>query len=240
MTIFASAIGRKTSSLIGHLRAAYNCGDNLPGRKQFDGQVQRLENILRPTCFRETLPIVESAGTELGYQAPRWFVHLTGLRHLVSRVILIGDAGLLLQRRSGDRFGVKGTVDLTAGGHVLTGETPLESAYREMQEEIGIGRESLIGGELRRIGRPYFVSSAKPDDYTLNKEITVLFGGRLLNGSTKFSCQRTEVEELFFSSLEQAQGFIDRQLAASSLRYSLPILESLRFDVHFPNRPNDR
>ena len=222
-------VGVKSMSVINHLRTTYARGENLPGKKQFVAQVIRLERLLGPTAFNEELEIVSADGQTLGYQAPRWFVHLTGLRHLISRVVLFGDEMVLLQRRGGDRFGVSGTYDLTAGGHVLAGENPLEAAYREMTEEIGIDRSALIGETLHQIGKPHPVYSAKPLDLTINNEVTILYGGRLANGKNiMFNIDQTEAGRLFFQSLEKTQAYIDQQLAASRLICSLPIFLSHR------------
>ena len=49
-----------------------------------------------------------------------------------------GGCDILLQRRSDQVKNWPGYWDISAAGHVSLGETPLDAALREAQEEIGI------------------------------------------------------------------------------------------------------
>ncbi len=72
-----------------------------------------------------------------------------GLFHLVSEIIVKHTDGsyLLMQRDKRKHFG--GMWEATAGGSALRGETPLECAARELQEETGIESDCLI--EIGRV-----------------------------------------------------------------------------------------
>ena len=65
--------------------------------------------------------------------------HKYGLWHKASGVIIINSKGkILLQQRSKLKEKNAGLWDMSASGHIPSGETPEESLIREIEEEIGI------------------------------------------------------------------------------------------------------
>jgi len=216
-------------------RQRYQAGAGLPPVDRFQREVERLAVRLEPQCFTEQLSIVNPQGEPTGHEAPRWFVHLMGLQHLTARVALFTEREMILQVRSGKRPGTQGMIDLTAGGHVLAGRTPLETAYRELFEEIGISGINLAGGNLIPVGQTPVQIVEKPYDHTVNAEINVLFAGRLKQQALpkiRIDCQ--EVENLSLQTAEDLRELANSPLASSSLCFCLPIyLENLR---HFMSR----
>jgi isopentenyl-diphosphate delta-isomerase type 1 len=62
-----------------------------------------------------------------------------GIRHRVSRIVLVNSNGeVLLSRRSMNLSSNPGLWSVSAAGHVDEGETYEYAALREMQEEIGV------------------------------------------------------------------------------------------------------
>lgn len=74
---------------------------------------------------------------------------MTGMLHGSAHVWVYyeGDAGIevLLQRRSEDAVTWPSHLDISAAGHIDSGETPIGAALRETQEELGLAlhREDL-------------------------------------------------------------------------------------------------
>lgn len=67
-----------------------------------------------------------------------------GLLHLVSEIIVHHEDGdYLLMQRDYNKETYPGLYEASAGGSVLKGETPLEGALRELEEETGIRTDSL-------------------------------------------------------------------------------------------------
>lgn len=67
-----------------------------------------------------------------------------GLLHIVSEIIVHHEDGdYLLMQRDYNKETYPGMYEATAGGSVLKGETPLEGAMRELEEETGIQTDSL-------------------------------------------------------------------------------------------------
>ncbi len=225
MRAFLSQMTPRTYSTIARRRAEYGLGETLPSRRVFSGHIGSMEKALSPVSFKEKLDIVDTIGNPTGYTAPRWYVHLFGLRHNVVRVLLLTEDGkLVLQRRSGQKPGVEGTFDLSAGGHVQCGMGFLSSAKSELEEELGLKMIDLVGETLFPVGpiHPVFVS--KPEHYVVNNELTRLFCGRVKSsGLERISFMDGEVSGIFTQELDSAHSLVNSPLAASSFRSSFPV-----------------
>ncbi len=95
--------------------------------------------------------------------------HRQGLNHRAVVVLVFDTAGrIYLQKRSRSRSLYPGRWDLSAGGHVLLGESLTEAGAREISEELGLHVESLrLVAEL----------PAKPE--TGNEFLTVFAAGHV-------------------------------------------------------------
>lgn len=112
--------------------------------------------------------------------------HNKGLSHRVGAVILLDDYGrILLQRRARGKIG-EGLLDFSASGHVVSGDTYENTAYREMREEIGIYTP------LVEIGIPYNEGLHKQNGFLLNHRIQMFKG--VYDGT--FRLQNKEVSEV--------------------------------------------
>ncbi len=86
----------------------------------------------------EILDVVDINNHEIG-QATRGEIHEKGWFHRAVHILLFNSSGAVyIQRRSKwkDRYPMK--LDSSAAGHVDSGETYLEAAKRELNEELGI------------------------------------------------------------------------------------------------------
>ncbi|MDD5594430.1 MAG: NUDIX domain-containing protein [Candidatus Margulisbacteria bacterium] len=234
MKVFGKVISDSLLKTVINKRQRYQAGAGLPPVDRFQREVERLAVRLEPQCFTEQLSIVDPQGEPTGHEAPRWFVHLMGLRHLAARVALFTGREMILQVRSGNR-GTPGLLDLTAGGHVPAGRTPLETAYLELSDEIGLSGVNLVGGNLVPVGQTGVQVVEKPFDHTVNAEINVLFAGRLKQKALpKIRIDYQEVENLSLQTAEELRALANSPLASSSLCFCLPIyLENLQ---HFMSR----
>lgn len=67
-----------------------------------------------------------------------------GLLHIVSNILVCHEDGdYLLMQRDFKKETYPGLYEASAGGSVLKGETPLQGAMRELEEETGIQADSL-------------------------------------------------------------------------------------------------
>ncbi len=141
----------------------------------------------------ELLDIVDEHGNPTGETVDRETAHAAGIRHRTSHVWILRrrDSGVevLLQKRSEQKDSYPGCYDISSAGHIPAGIGFVESALRELKEELGISADSrdLIYCGQRTIrwddvfhGKPFHdwqVSNvyclwhdAEPEELTLQKE----------------------------------------------------------------------
>lgn len=127
----------------------------------------------------EPLTVLDDHGLPAG-TADRETVHRDGLWHAVFHCLVVRTslpARVVLQRRRREARGFPGLLDLSATGHLVAGETPLEG-IRELREELGIdvepsslvplGRRRLVDdsgeGRNREIAHVYLLADDRPLD----------------------------------------------------------------------------
>lgn len=92
-----------------------------------DNQLQNLVDVLN------------EQGEKVGEIKTALEVHTKGLWHATAHVWIYTSKGeVILQKRSQRAITYPGLWDISAAGHVDSGETPEEAAVREVEEEIGI------------------------------------------------------------------------------------------------------
>ncbi len=86
----------------------------------------------------EIFDVCDAADHVIG-QAPRSYVHANKLLHRAAHVFVFNSRHeLLVQVRSATKDEFPSCYTSSASGHLSTGEDYLESAQRELEEEIGI------------------------------------------------------------------------------------------------------
>ena len=118
----------------------------------------------------EWLDVVDSDDQVIG-AATRADIHREGLRHRAVHIVVLNTAGdVFLQLRSNQKDNDPGLWDTSVAGHVDSGETYLECAVRELQEELGV---KVSEADLQ----PHFFMQARPETgmefawvYTLQHE----------------------------------------------------------------------
>lgn len=90
----------------------------------------------------EYLDLVDENGIPTGISRERSIVHEKGLLHRTAHIWVIRKVDekyqVLLQKRSYDKESFPGCLDTSSAGHISAGDEPLESALRELSEELGI------------------------------------------------------------------------------------------------------
>jgi isopentenyldiphosphate isomerase len=91
----------------------------------------------------ELVVLVDEHGSVVG-SAPRSVVRRDNLRHAATAVLVRDPGGrIYLHRRTDNKDWAPGHWDAAAGGVIAEGETPRESAFRELAEELGIRADAL-------------------------------------------------------------------------------------------------
>lgn len=130
----------------------------------------------------ERFDLCDDDGRPTGVTAPRWLCHLLGLRHRAVHILLWAPNGLaVLQVRSPHKAYWPGLIDISVGGHVRAGQSYLEAAWSEMEEELGLTPPLLAPPGLTPAGEP------QPDDepdprqspWLCNRQFNQLYAARL-------------------------------------------------------------
>lgn len=89
--------------------------------------------------MEELIDILDDNGNLTGKIETRSNVHKKGLCHRIIVVAIITkDGKLLMQQRADNKDTDPGKWDVSAAGHVSSGQTSIEAAIREINEELGI------------------------------------------------------------------------------------------------------
>jgi len=90
----------------------------------------------------ELLDVVDENGIPTGETVTREEAHRRGIRHRTSHIWVIrihnGKAQVLLQKRSLNKDSYPGCYDISSAGHIPAGDGFLDSALRELKEELGV------------------------------------------------------------------------------------------------------
>ena len=101
----------------------------------------------------EYLDVCDEKGQPAGGIVSREKAHRDGIRHRTAHVWVAreekGRIQVLLQKRSANKESFPGMYDTSSAGHIPAGCEPLDSALRELREELGI---EAVEGQLCYIG----------------------------------------------------------------------------------------
>lgn len=126
--------------------------------------------------MEELIDVLDEDGNKIGKIETRAKVHEKGLWHRIIVVSFIDRNGhLLMQQRAFDKESNPGKWDVSAAGHVSSGQTSIEAAVREVAEELGIEitekelKYILTYKNSRQIKENY-IDKQIYDCYIVNKE----------------------------------------------------------------------
>lgn len=147
----------------------------------------------------EILDVLDENGNYTGTTEERKIVHEKGLWHIHVGVWIMNENGkLLFQQRSMQKTTNPGKWTRT-GGHVDSGETPLEAIQRETQEEIGV-KIPLERFELLNIRKDIYKTNK-----TLNKQYVYSYFARVDYKLEEYTMQEEEVSGLKYISIEEME-----------------------------------
>lgn len=90
----------------------------------------------------ELFDIVDENGIPTGEIVERSVAHKQGICHRTVHIWIAreqeGRTQVLLQKRAANKDSFPGRFDTSSAGHIQAGDEPLESAMRELHEELGI------------------------------------------------------------------------------------------------------
>mgnify|MGYP005855070069 CR=1 FL=1 len=85
------------------------------------------------------LDVLTETGEMTGTSKSRTLIHQEGLWHRCVHVWIINNQGkVILQRRSSLKKSYPNRWDISAAGHVTAGDNSIETASKELSEELGL------------------------------------------------------------------------------------------------------
>lgn len=156
----------------------------------------------------ELFDVRREDGTKSGIVQERGVVHREGLLHSTSHVWIVRENNksgydVLLQKRSAQKDSNPGCYDISSAGHIEAGADYLESALREMKEELGI---EALPEELQEIGihRGGF-SSVFHGRLFKDNELSMVYLYRKPVEISRLKLQKAEVEEVIWMDYEECR-----------------------------------
>ena len=159
----------------------------------------------------ELFDIVDGKGTPTGEIVSRDEAHEKGIRHRTAHIWVVRKTGekwqLLLQKRARDKDSFPGCYDTSSAGHIQAGDEPMESARRELFEELGIAAEEkeldfagCFAIEYEKVfhGKP-FRDNEVAFVYVYSKPVEI----------SELKLQAEEVESVEWFGVEELQGALE-------------------------------
>ena len=183
----------------------------------------------------EYFDICDEKGKPTGKTVSREDAHREGILHRTAHVWIVrkGAEGyeVLLQKRSMDKDSYPGFYDTSSAGHIPAGNGPLDSALRELFEELGVKgeKEDLSPAGTFRIEYEK-VFHGKP--FRDNEFVYVYVYGKEVDEKS-LTLQVSELDEVKWFGLDELWngGMIDRRrfcVPGESLRILRSYLERMK------------
>ena len=173
----------------------------------------------------EYLDIVDENNNVTGKKEERQTIHENGLWHReVCIWIYHKQKGILLQKRAITKRNAPGKWEICAG-HVLAGEEPINSAIREIQEEIGI---TVVPEQLDFITVDKLQKQYKDRQ---NNDFSYRYGLELDDKNEKFKLQKEEVSDVQYVTIEELEKIVmdkNDEYVFSKRSYMKEVLEYLK------------
>ncbi len=154
------------------------------------------------------IDVVTPGGEFTGKTLPRDKIHENGAWHRTVHIWVCDQKGsVLLQKRSAEKDSHPSMWDVSCAGHIESGDTSINAAIRELDEELGIAAEpgelyllcTLPSTFVLQNGR--FIDNEWVDVYLLRKDIA----------SISLKLQKEEVEAVDLIPIDELENRILRK-----------------------------
>lgn len=162
----------------------------------------------------EYFDVLNEKGEYTGKVESRDVCHKEGLWHKAVAVFIVNSKGqVLLQKRSAKKKMWPNMWDITAGGHVDSGEFGFESIIREIKEELGIDIDkkdiTFIGSSISSNIKGDIKNNHFNEYYIVNKDLDE--SKLLLNEDEVSSVKWIEKDDIIKRVLNHYDGITDKE-----------------------------
>ena len=167
----------------------------------------------------EIFDVVDENGVPTGEKVEREKAHSLGIRHRTSHVWVYrkrsGKVQLLLQKRSADKDSYPGCYDISSAGHIPAGYGFIESALRELSEELGIKAEA---SELIFCGRRnYTFHEVFYGREFRDNQVSSVYALRRDAEAEAFAVQKSEIESVLWMELDACAEMVKNNSAPNCI-----------------------
>lgn len=168
----------------------------------------------------ELFDICDESGQPTGETVERSVAHRDGIMHRTAHIWIIrefeGKKQVLLQKRSMIKDSFPGCLDTSSAGHIQAGDEPLDSALRELAEELGIHANH---GDLKFIGT-FRISFEKEFHGSLfrDEEVAFVHVYEKLIDIESLQLQKEELESVCWQDYEEVLAAVKQH----DSRYCVP------------------
>jgi isopentenyl-diphosphate delta-isomerase type 1 len=158
---------------------------------------------MRKRLREEFFDVLDEHGKSTGKVCPRSIIHRNGYFHATVHIWVINKSrSILLQKRSENKDTHPGLWDISCAGHLSAGDTPLDAAVRELNEELGISVDSHSCFQfLSRVYKSYI----SPDNLIKDNEFSDIYVLQI-EDTTKIEFCSQEISEVkYVSAMEFEQ-----------------------------------
>lgn len=153
----------------------------------------------------ELIDVLDASGNFTGAVKPKSEVHRDGDWHRSVHVwIVTPDGRVLLQKRASTKKSHPGLWDISAAGHISAGESSLDSALRETEEELGL---RLAAEELKLVAQSR-IEWALNDGRFLENEFHDIYLLRRDVDLSSLRLQASEVDDARLVTLEELRALV--------------------------------
>lgn len=152
----------------------------------------------------EMIDVLDENGIKTGAIASRREVHKQGLWHRAIAVAIINEKNeILIQQRSKNKDKNPGKWDISAAGHISSGQDSLMAATREINEEVSVNLGFNVEVKEFRYMYSFRKQQVFSEDYIENQfyDFFVLRQNGLNKDSLKY--QESEVDAIDFVTISQ-------------------------------------
>ncbi|PKV51750.1 isopentenyldiphosphate isomerase [Aquimarina sp. MAR_2010_214] len=156
----------------------------------------------------ELIDILDKAGRFTGEIRLKSEAHRLGLYHGSVHIWFFTNQGeIVLQKRADDKDTYPGLWDISVAGHIGAGETPEDSAIREIKEEIGL---SVTKDGLKFIGT--YVAKKTPQPDLFDNEFHHIYLSRLDVSIKTLTLQKEEVSDITLIPIDNFQDILQNPI----------------------------
>ena len=155
--------------------------------------------------MEEQLDILNEKGEKTGETRNRQDAHLLGLLHRSVHVWFLNKEGqLLLQKRLKNMLACPRYWEISASGHVSAGQSSIEGAQRETEEELGVSLPQSSFNFLFTIEQHYVLNEGT----YINNEFADVYLVHLDLNISEFKIDSFEVEEIRWLDTKEFKKWI--------------------------------